>query len=80
MQSKVDFIQLMINKERGGGMENKDDDQATEHGSFNQGMYLEFLCSVVCGISLRSGQLIIELFPDCTMSCFSQVSFTPQGR
>ena len=27
----------------------------------------------VCGISLTSGQLITELFPDCTRSCFSQV-------
>ena len=27
----------------------------------------------VCGISLTSGQLINELFPDCTRSCFSQV-------
>ena len=27
----------------------------------------------VCGISLTSGQLVSELFPDCTRSCFSQV-------
>ena len=27
----------------------------------------------VCGISLTSGQLFNELFPDCTRSCFSQV-------
>ena len=27
----------------------------------------------VCGISLTFGQLISELFPDCTRSCFSQV-------
>ena len=30
-------------------------------------------CLFVCGISLTSGQLINELFPDCTRSCFSQV-------
>ena len=30
-------------------------------------------CLFVCGISLTSGQLISELFPDCTRSCFSQV-------
>ena len=30
-------------------------------------------CLFVCWISLSSGQLIIELFPDCTRSCFSQV-------
>ena len=29
----------------------------------------------VCGISLTSGQLINELFPDCTRSCFSQDAF-----
>ena len=27
----------------------------------------------VCGISLTSGQLVSELFPDCTRSCFTQV-------
>ena len=27
----------------------------------------------ICGISLTSGQLVSELFPDCTRSCFSQV-------
>ena len=27
----------------------------------------------VCGISVTSGQLINELFPDCTRSCFLQV-------
>ena len=31
------------------------------------------VCLFVCGISLTSGQLISELFPDCTRSCFSQV-------
>ena len=41
--------------------------------------YLD-VCLFVCGISLTSGQLISELFPDCTRSCFSQVDFTPQGR
>ena len=30
----------------------------------------------VCGISLTSGQLVRELFPDCTRSCFSQVAST----
>ena len=33
----------------------------------------------VCGISLTSGQLIIELFPDCTRSCFSQVVSRRRG-
>ena len=37
-------------------------------------------CLFVCRISLTSGQLFNELFPDCTRSCFSQVCFTPQGR
>ena len=32
-----------------------------------------FVCLFVCGISLTSGQLVSELFPDCTRSCFSQV-------
>ena len=31
------------------------------------------VCLFVCGISLTSGQLFNELFPDCTRSCFSQV-------
>ena len=31
------------------------------------------VCLFVCGISLTSGQLVSELFPDCTRSCFSQV-------
>ena len=31
------------------------------------------VCLFVCGISLTSGQLIIELFPDCPRSSFSQV-------
>ena len=34
---------------------------------------ISYYCLFVCGISLTSGQLIIELFPDCTRSCFSQV-------
>ena len=38
------------------------------------------VCLFVCGISLTSGQLFYELFPDCTRSCFSQVYFTLQGR
>ena len=33
----------------------------------------------VCVISLTSGQLIIELFPDCTRSCFSQVVLRRRG-
>ena len=37
------------------------------------------LCLFVCGISLASGQLISELFPDCTRSCFSQVVSRRRG-
>ena len=33
----------------------------------------------VCGISLTSGQLINELLPDCTRSCFSQVVLRRRG-
>ena len=33
----------------------------------------------VCGISLTSGQLVSELFPDCTRSCFSQVVLRRSG-
>ena len=33
----------------------------------------------VCGISLTSGQLSNELFPDCTRSCFSQVVARRRG-
>ena len=33
----------------------------------------------VCGISLTSGHLISELFPDCTRSCFSQVVLRHRG-
>ena len=33
----------------------------------------------VCGISITSGQLINELFPDCTRSCFSQVVLCHRG-
>ena len=33
----------------------------------------------VCGISLTSGQLFNELFPDCTRSCFSQVVLRLRG-
>ena len=33
----------------------------------------------VCGISLTSGQLFSELFPDCTRSCFSQVVSRRRG-
>ena len=33
----------------------------------------------VCGTSLTSGQLVSELFPDCTKSCFSQVVLRRRG-
>ena len=33
----------------------------------------------ICGISLMSGQLINELFRDCTRSCFSQVVLRRRG-
>ena len=36
-------------------------------------------CLFVCGISLTSGQLVSELFPDCTRSCFSQVVSRRRG-
>ena len=36
-------------------------------------------CLFVCGISLTSGQLFSELFPDCTRSCFSQVVLPHRG-
>ena len=36
-------------------------------------------CLFVCGISLTSGQLVIELFPNCTRSCFSQVVLRRRG-
>ena len=38
-----------------------------------------FVCLFVCGISLMSSQLIEELFPDCTRSCFSQVVLRHRG-
>ena len=34
---------------------------------------------IVCGISLTSGQLVNELFPDSTRSCFSQVVLHRRG-
>ena len=37
------------------------------------------VCLFVCGISLTSGQLVSELFPDCTRSCFSQVVSRRRG-
>ena len=37
------------------------------------------LCLFVCGISLTSGQLINELFPDCTRSFCSQVVSRRRG-
>ena len=40
---------------------------------------LMYVCLFVCGISLTSGQLISELFPDCTRSCFSQVVLRRRG-
>ena len=40
--------------------------------------YCKF-CLFVCEISLTSGQLINELFPDCTRSCFSQVVLYRRG-
>ena len=40
---------------------------------------LEVKYQFVCGISLTSGQLVSELFPDCTRSCFSQVVLRPRG-
>ena len=39
----------------------------------------QVVCLFVCGISLTSGQLIIELFPDCTRSCFSEVVLCRRG-
>ena len=33
----------------------------------------------VCGISFKSGQLVSELFPDCTRSCFSQIVLSRRG-
>ena len=37
------------------------------------------VCLFICGISLTSGQLVSELFPDCTRSCFSQVVLRRRG-
>ena len=37
------------------------------------------VCLFVCVISLTWGQLIIELFPDCTRSCFLQVVLRHSG-
>ena len=37
------------------------------------------VCLFVCGISLTSGQLVSELFPDCTRSCFSQIFLRHRG-
>ena len=39
----------------------------------------EILGLFVCGISLTCGQLINELFPDCTRSYFSQVVSCRRG-
>ena len=36
-------------------------------------------CLFVCGISLTSGQLFNEFFPDSTRSCFSQVVLRHRG-
>ena len=38
------------------------------------------VCLFVCGISLTSSQLVSELFPDCTRSCFSQVVLRRRGN
>ena len=38
-----------------------------------------FVCLFVCGISLTSGQLFNELFPDCTRPYFSQVVLRHRG-
>ena len=40
---------------------------------------LMFVCLFVCGISLTSGQLINELFPDCTRSCILLVVLHRRG-
>ena len=37
------------------------------------------VCLFVWWISLTSGQLVNELFPDCTSSCFSQVVLRSRG-
>ena len=36
-------------------------------------------CVSACGISLMSGQLVSELFPDCTRSCFPQIVLCRRG-
>ena len=51
------------------------DSQGHFHGKNRFGL----VCLFVCGISLTSGQLINELFPDCTRSCFSQVVLRRRG-
>ena len=38
------------------------------------------LVCFVCGISLTSGQLISELFPDCCKVMLIASCFTPQGQ
>ena len=38
-----------------------------------------FIGLFVCGIRLTPGQLVNELFPDCTRSCFSQVVLRLRG-
>ena len=43
------------------------------------GRWVLYLSLFVCGISLTSGQLSNELFPDCTRSCFSQVVSRRRG-
>ena len=54
------------------------------HSSSNPvGVFISSVITIlslfVCGISLTSGQLIIEPFPDCTRSCFSQVVLRRRG-
>ena len=50
-----------------------------EENLYRQARFLKEVCLFVCGISLTSCQLISELFPDCTRSCFSQVVLRRRG-
>ena len=45
----------------------------------NRNMNFSDVCLFVCAISLTSGQLVSELFPDCTRSCFSQAVSRRRG-
>ena len=53
--------------------------QSTQILNYHEYCNFSKVCLFVCGISLTSGQLIIELFPDCTRSCFSQVVSRRRG-